>query len=1302
MARSATGASIGADAIQPRRRDPRVGRGRPGSQTAAASQPGSSCAVAGRRRPGRGRAAVSAATVASIPSCDHIAKPGGGVTRTARAGAAPGLGAPPASTSAAPAPPASTRNAPAGYTSSGSGPCARHTRPRREPDVHPLGASAAATRRRPRHPDAAPADPARSRRSRAVRNFGRQRRCRTVWQPRLGPPGASIAIAVGRAAIAVERVERVGVEHPGVARTGQARSPASDRSVTTCSARAPRSMPTNRRPGRIGLPSRTHGEHRSGPPVPMGAGRDRARGLRAPAHVDPRHPPAPGLRRRRGLLPPRREPARRRQGLRLAVPPVAPGGRPPAALHAVAGDPVAGRTAEPARPPDLVGGARRRPASRWSARPVGRSRARAPGSSPPAIAAVYPNMWVPDGSLMAETVAIFTTALALYWAYRYWHEPTWPKLAIVGHRRRRRRAEPVGARAHRAADGGAARGARARARARSDRWRGIGAGAAAAFAGDGAVARLQHDAVRGARAAEHAVRPHALVGQLRPGLERALRQLLRHPVLATDRAVAADGPRRVAAGRPAPAHRDPLREGSPRRRARGSRSRASARSSGSTNPTTRSPSTASFEGRGLRWARAGMYSFYALALLSVAGAIALRRRRTVPVFPLLVPPVMVLVTVITIYASTRFRASAEVSLCLLAAIALDAARRPARAARARPRPRSNGDRAFRAPRSDRSAAPAWGARRGPSSRRRRRPSPARCPATVVAGERAAVVDRRPARSSWAHSSERSGSRPGRAGCGAKCAADRVGVVRLRRRPRRGRRGSCSRRRCAEKNGSTPAASMRALNGWSMSAGAPAGVVPVRPATTAGLAGIDERRRGRRSGARRCRRRGTGSGPSRRPRARAGSAPCRRGSRRAPPRRGCRASARVTTAVGSAPLATGTRSAWCLRRAQRGDQVACRRRRRRSRSVRSPPGAVRPAPATRRASASCLQPVGRRGAEVEAAGVDVRQRAGAVGARAHHDVVRGRSGMSAAATSELDGPIDRVDVVVRRRVTSNAVRAVGTADASSATVTVDRLAVHAPGDVHLVDRELHRHGEGRRDRRDRPGDRRELAEAERAVDGRARRGGASWTTAARPSSRRRCRTRRRRRRSATPRSAPRPRARRRRRGGGGGAMARGYGPRPPTAGFRSRPFVPTTPRSARSARDGGMITNRHLRAPWPATAPRAGPRDASGTAGAWPGDPDGAFGSCGVRRIDVVAGAPSALRAAAGASDGAVLAAGSADGGGLVMRLAAGAPDPTFGTGGLDPGRLRHRRRPVRRGGRHRRRRCRRGGRRSPPPGSPTR
>ena len=95
----------------------------------------------------------------------------------------------------------------------------------------------------------------------------------------------------------------------------------------------------------------------------------------------------------------------------------------------------------------------------------------------------------------------------------------------------------------------------------------------------------------------------------------------------------------------------------------------------------------------------------------------------------------------------------------------------------------------------------------------------------------------------------------------------------------------------------------------------------------------------------------------------------------------------------------------------------------------------------------------------------------------------------------------------------------------------------------------------------------------------------------------------------------------------------------------------------------MITNRHLRAPAVASAIALVLAAAPARAGAWPGDPDGGYGTCGVRRVDVVAGQPSALRAASGASDGKVLAAGSADGSGLVMRLASGAPDTTFATVG---------------------------------------
>ncbi len=61
-----------------------------------------------------------------------------------------------------------------------------------------------------------------------------------------------------------------------------------------------------------------------------------------------------------------------------------------------------------------------------------------------------------------------------------------------------------------------------------------------------------------------------------------------------------------------------------------------------------------------------------MTLLAVAGAVLLRRRREA-VFPLLAPVVTVLATCALFYAATRFRATAEGALCLLAAVALDAA-----------------------------------------------------------------------------------------------------------------------------------------------------------------------------------------------------------------------------------------------------------------------------------------------------------------------------------------------------------------------------------------------------------------------------------------------------------------------------------------------------------------------------------------------------------------------------------------------------------------------------------------------------
>ena len=76
------------------------------------------------------------------------------------------------------------------------------------------------------------------------------------------------------------------------------------------------------------------------------------------------------------------------------------------------------------------------------------------------------------------------------------------------------------------------------------------------------------------------------------------------------------------------------------------------------------------EGREKWVAHWAWYSYYALALLSIVGAFALRRRK-VPVFPLLVFPVIVLISVTITFATTRYRAIAEGVLVVLAAVAID-------------------------------------------------------------------------------------------------------------------------------------------------------------------------------------------------------------------------------------------------------------------------------------------------------------------------------------------------------------------------------------------------------------------------------------------------------------------------------------------------------------------------------------------------------------------------------------------------------------------------------------------------------
>jgi 4-amino-4-deoxy-L-arabinose transferase-like glycosyltransferase len=77
------------------------------------------------------------------------------------------------------------------------------------------------------------------------------------------------------------------------------------------------------------------------------------------------------------------------------------------------------------------------------------------------------------------------------------------------------------------------------------------------------------------------------------------------------------------------------------------------------------------EGREGWVALAALWSFYAVAALAITGAVILRRRR-VKVFPLLVPPAIVLFAVALALGSNRYRASAEPALVVLAAVAIGA------------------------------------------------------------------------------------------------------------------------------------------------------------------------------------------------------------------------------------------------------------------------------------------------------------------------------------------------------------------------------------------------------------------------------------------------------------------------------------------------------------------------------------------------------------------------------------------------------------------------------------------------------
>jgi 4-amino-4-deoxy-L-arabinose transferase-like glycosyltransferase len=290
-----------------------------------------------------------------------------------------------------------------------------------------------------------------------------------------------------------------------------------------------------------------------------------------------------------------------------------------------------------------------------------------------AIAAVYPNIWAPDGMLQAETIAMCATTAAVLLAYRYWRRPTWRGIAIVGvvcGLAALSRSElvllvvflvvplallvPAVATRQRLV------------------WLGIGVLSTLVVIAPWSiynVTRFEHPILLSAQIdplLASANCDSTYYGRLQGYFDIRCAQRIHDRegvTLDDDQSVENMVYRRAAydyvrhhTGRLPTVIRTRL-----------------LRSVGLYEPTFYLNMDSLVEGRDLWVSRAALYSFYVLAVLAVIGAIVVRRRRERPLFPLLAPIGVFLVTVVVTYASTRFRATAEPMIAVLAAVAIEAA-----------------------------------------------------------------------------------------------------------------------------------------------------------------------------------------------------------------------------------------------------------------------------------------------------------------------------------------------------------------------------------------------------------------------------------------------------------------------------------------------------------------------------------------------------------------------------------------------------------------------------------------------------
>lgn len=289
------------------------------------------------------------------------------------------------------------------------------------------------------------------------------------------------------------------------------------------------------------------------------------------------------------------------------------------------------------------------------------------------IAAIYPNMWAPDGMLEAETLGMFIVALAVLLAYRYWKTPSRTRLAWLG---------VV------CALGALTRSELVlllpllvlplallrRPEARRERWKRFGIAMVATIA---------------------IIAPWTIYNSTRFHRTVVLSTQFGQTLSSANCDETYYGPftgyfdvfctrdaeqRRVLPPDADQSDRDKINREAAFEYVRGHLSRLPfvenarlTRTAGIVRPSLYVNTDVLLDGREAWVSWSALYSFYALALLAIAGGVDFRRHANgLPLFPLLTPVVVVIVTTLVTYASTRFRTTAEPVICVLAALAIDA------------------------------------------------------------------------------------------------------------------------------------------------------------------------------------------------------------------------------------------------------------------------------------------------------------------------------------------------------------------------------------------------------------------------------------------------------------------------------------------------------------------------------------------------------------------------------------------------------------------------------------------------------